>query len=178
MVLSLWLLACTPKHPPVVAASPIATDVVVVQDQLDQRGVTAGPPALQDGVRELLGRHALTAMPVPPETWQEAFGSRRTESQRLAWMTERSGASPALLLVETRAEFYSQMNGRYRWTVEVRTSLRSTAKAEQLASDSFSVPVFLDFDHEREDAAIAAAVPVIQHHLELMVENWLGGLNP
>lgn len=178
MVLSLWLLACVPKHTAVVSSTPIATDVVVVQDQLDQRTVASGPTALVTGVSDLLGKHGLNAMPVAPESWVEAFGARRTESQRLAWMTERTGASPAILLIETRAEFYSQMNGRYRWTVEVRSSLRSTAHPEQLASDSFSVPVFLDFDHEREEAAIAAAIPVIQHHLDVMVDAWLGGQNP
>lgn len=170
------LLACVPKTALILAPSPLPVDVVVVMDPLDNKAVQAAPEDLESAVLKLLTERQLNAHTLPSTDWLSTFSSRRTSAQRMAWMVEHPGAGEVQLLVESSAQFYSQMNGRYRWTVQVHATLHPKAAPEQEAQTEFEVPVFLDFDHEREDAAIIAAIPVITHRLNAILDAWLSGL--
>jgi len=77
-----------------------------------------------------------------------------------------------LLLVETRPVYYSELNGQYRWTVDVSITLGG---ASALYSRNFEVPVFLRYHHEREADAVNAASPVVARQVGEMLDAWLGG---
>ncbi len=174
MVLIL-LFACLPKQAPVQSIQALPTDVVAVANLLESREVRDGPAALYSAMEELLQQRNLRPQRVEPAVWTAEFGNRRSPGQRVLFLTERAGAGEVVLLVDTTASFYSQMSGRYRWTVAVEAQLRASNADKNPLSLNFEVPVFLDFDHEREDAAIAAAVPVIQHRLAALLDEWLSG---
>jgi hypothetical protein len=174
MVLIL-LFACLPKQAPVQSIQALPTDVVVVANLLESREVRDGPTALYTAMEELLQARNLQPKRVEPLAWTAEFGNRRSPSQRILFLTERAEAGEVVFLVDTTASFYSQMSGRYRWTVAVEAQLRGSKADKNPVSLNFEVPVFLDFDHEREDAAIAAAVPVIQHRLAALLDEWLAG---
>ncbi|MCB9766526.1 MAG: hypothetical protein H6739_42520, partial [Alphaproteobacteria bacterium] len=88
------------------------------------------------------------------------------------------GDAELLVLVETQVEFYSQMNGRFRWTVSVDLSVAPRDDLAQTVSASFTVPVFLQFHHEQEPEALAQAAPVIERQLGYLLDEVLSGLNP
>jgi hypothetical protein len=127
-------------------------------------------------------------MPVPPELIKtikselalsniqtnvvsapEAFQNIRQTEQRLKQM------APPLLMVETSAEFYSQLNGRFRWTVSCKITLISEDKIQ--LSREFTTPVFHQFHHERESEAILAAEEVIRQQLRGLIEDYLRSQN-
>lgn len=174
MVLML-LLACAPKQAPLQALTAWPVDTVVVANLLDSREVREGPDALYTSVEGLLRQRNLQPQRLDAAQWTGAFTTRRSPGQRLVFLAERPEAAEVILLVDSTASFYSQMSGRYRWTVAVEAHLRRSNDGNSSMSLNFEVPVFLDFDHEREDAAIAAAVPVIQHRLGQLLDEWLGG---
>ena len=74
------------------------------------------------------------------------------------------------LLVESEVAYYSLLSGRYRWTVDVTLTLVPAG-----LTDHFEVPVFLEFQHEREAEALAAATPVITRHVDDLIDDWLSG---
>ena len=51
-----------------------------------------------------------------PDDWESSG------SDRIAILTA-TATTPLVLLVETRAAFFSEMSGQYRWTVSVRVTL-------------------------------------------------------
>ena len=59
-----------------------------------------------------------------------------------------------VLLVEARVSFFSQLEGRFRWTVSVK--LTASSKPGEVIEDSFSVPAVLQFEHQREPQALAS----------------------
>ena len=64
-------------------------------------------------------------------------------------------------MVEARARFFSQLEGRWRWVVEVRVGLGPTGSMERAVFETFEVPVFLRHQHQGPEAAIDAAAPLI-----------------
>ena len=81
-----------------------------------------------------------------------------------------------LLLVETRTRFYSQLNGRYRWTVDAKITLAKREAREEAVSSSIDVPVFLDFDHQREREALVVAGPRIADEVARLADELVTGL--
>jgi hypothetical protein len=80
-----------------------------------------------------------------------------------------------VLLVETEARWYSQIAGRFRWTVSVDLSLGEVGAPEESVHQHFEVPVALLFDHQREADAINEATSVIQRRLGELMDLWLQG---
>jgi hypothetical protein len=62
------------------------------------------------------------------------------------------------------------MAGRYRWTVDVTLALRGVGAPEDR---TFTVPVALVYDHERELAAVDAAAPAIASELREVLDHAL-----
>ena len=79
-----------------------------------------------------------------------------------------------VMLVETQAEYYAQLEGRFRWVVAVQVGLGRTGQLERAALHGFEVPVFLPFVHQKEAEAIEAAAPVIAHRLGQILDEALG----
>jgi hypothetical protein len=80
------------------------------------------------------------------------------------------------VIVAAEAHFYSQIEGRLRWTVAVDLLLATPGAPERPVVHHFEVPVFLQFLHEKEDAAVEAAAPVIARQVASHAGAWLGGL--
>ena len=144
MVLALALAtACLGTSPPPRLATP--TPVVLL---VHLEGADGAPAAVPESVwQALLGE--LRARNLEPErVAEEVLGEARTTEARLAALA-RAGAW--VVLVEARARFFSQLSGRYRWEVEVRSSV--VAPTGDSRSD-LSVAAFLPFEREREPEAL------------------------
>lgn len=91
--------------------------------------------------------------------------ARRLEALRQA------DPSGWVLLVEARASFFSQLEGRYRWTVAVK--LTASSKPGEVIEDAFSVPAVLQFEHEREPQALAAVAADIAQRAGTLLDGLL-----
>lgn len=83
------------------------------------------------------------------------------------------GEAPVQVHIAAQARWYAQLAGRYRWTVETQVRLTRTETDEVISETSFEVPVFLLYDHQREDAAFEQALPVIERQLGDLLDRWI-----
>lgn len=171
MVLIALSLACLKPAPPAQngALRPLA--VVNVLDAANDRAAVDTPDRFDAAVLGEVSRRALVPTLLQgPETLAPLTPNRET-SQRLRALAPQMGTE-GVLLVETRPAYYSELNGQYRWTVGVVVTL---ASGGQTASRAFDVPVFLRYHHEREEAAVDAASPVVARKVGEVLDTWLGG---
>lgn len=170
---TLLLLAGCLKQPAAVtseAALPVALGAVLT-------GVADGvtEPAADEVMQRLsavVSARALTPRPAAGE----ALAARPNSASRVALLAEGGSQGELVVLVESSARFFSQMNGRFRWTVEVKITLAPARDADRAVADSFEVPVFLQFNHEGEEEALREGLPVIERRLGALLDSYLLGL--
>lgn len=158
----LTLFACIKPAGPVQAPTPLDLRVAPVVTSYDTALIALGGEALVEELSAEIAAHALRAAPI---TELGALASARNADARLAAL----GDGP-VLLVEAAPRFSSQMAGRYRWTVDVTLALRGVGAPEDR---TFTVPVALVYDHERELAAVDAAAPAIASELREVLDHAL-----
>lgn len=141
--------SCVPKVPPqrLATATPIAVAFVVDEGHYGQPQPV--PEALKRQVFEALASRNLEAVEVPAT---ELNGQRLT-AERLSALKAKAKANKLSLLVELRATFFNQIAGRYRWSVATKLSVINAQGAT--ATDGFDLPASLQFEHQREDDAMA-----------------------
>ncbi|MEC8277406.1 MAG: hypothetical protein VX026_06810 [Myxococcota bacterium] len=163
----LWILACQPQVPPKRATSPIQIQVLAVQDNLLDRNSTTVPADLRNTLKAELSNANIqpTIIEVP-----NSFQSIRQTEQRL------DALGTPVLLIETKAEFFSQLEGRFRWSVNCKLTL-NTGEQSALVRE-FDTPVFHQFHHQREAEAILAAEEVIRQQLRGLIEDYLRSQTP
>ena len=162
------LFGCLKQVEPTKATTTINLPTVAVLDEVQQRQCSELPEELQESInRTLTDRNiSVVLQPIP-----ESFQQRRTSSQRTDLLTEY----PALL-IETQAQFFSQLNGRFRWEVNLHLTL--VENAEQQLVRSSTIPIFHQFHHEREKEALLAAETIILREINLLVDDYLRGQQP
>ena len=77
--------------------------------------------------------------------------------------------SPVLVL-ESRAEFYAQVNGRFRWEVDVKIDIFD---GTDHISEELTIPVFHQFHHERQAEALEAALPTLERKVHSLLDKQL-----
>ena len=169
VLLALAVSGCIPKVPPVVLETSQPVTVALVFDQEDAPAVLDVPDSLTAEVVALLEARNLAPEVVGAEAWGADFERRRATGQRMEWLAERS--SGLVLLVETRASFYSQIEGQFRWTVSARATF---GEGEYPLDARMEVPVFLRFGNEKAPEAVEASTGVILRRLMRLVDTALG----
>ncbi len=176
-LVSVVIGACPVAHNPPATVPPGSHTVAVAfaVDAARDCGV-AVPPELHQTVRRVLSARNLGVVEVPTGDYGAAFAAQRLSRTRLARLAQVAHHADLLLLVETFPRYYSQLGGRFRWTVQVRLTLaRKTALGDAL-SDDFTVPVFLDYPHQHERAALASAAASIGRELSSRLDDFLPAL--
>ncbi len=174
--LFLLLSGCLSKHQPVQAPQSTTVAVASALAVLDSTEVVAVPDSLAEGIVELCTERNLQPSAISPAAYTTEFVTKRTSQHRLEHVAGQAGSAELLLLVETTVAYYSQMNGRYRWTVDVNATISPADDLSQAFSAQFSVPVFLEHYHEKEAAALEASVPLLERRLGALLDAYLGGL--
>lgn len=149
-LVSVAWLACVPRVPVQRVPTRVAAPVGLVFETSAQSGPAAIPP----GVVEALGRE-LDERNVTVAAVTEGLASRQLSDSRFAALKAGAADAPIWVLIEMRPQFFSQLDGRYRW--EVGTRITVERRDGRRAADSFTVPVVLMFEHERGAEALAAA---------------------
>ena len=141
---STWLFLAACHHTPAMLLSPDAPRVVVVAE--DSGGSFGTDPSratsfLVAAIAQELAEHGY------------------------ATTTAATSSATTTLTLRTQTEFFAQIAGRYRWTVRARATLEGSGRRIE---NTWEIPVFLVYDHEREADAVLAAVPSIQRHLDTL----------
>ncbi len=169
------LLGCLSRPALVQAQRPMSVAVVAAIEPLDEARVQVMPEPVRAGLEKVLAERNLQPTALSAEQWEGAFTRGRSTPFRVAHAA-LAAQSDLVLVVEAFARYGSQLNGRYRWTVQVTATLAQASKPEQAVSSAFDVPVFLLYAHEREAEAVAAAAPVIERQVGHLLDQVLGGL--
>lgn len=177
-LLALALTACIKQPGVVKAPSPMDAAVVGVLDPQDGGPVVGLPDRVTDRVSRALTLRGLTPAPLATPRLVEAFGSRRVTKQRVAWLADGNTAAPLVVLIEAEALYYSQIEGRNRWTVNVTATVADPDAPETGLTSSFEVPVILQFVHEKEPRALEEAAPIIERQVGHLLDQYLGALAP
>ena len=175
LVLALLSVGCLKAKPTqrLQQETPIA--VAIVHDKGSALGVV--PAALQTRVREILAERNLVQVPIAQASFESEFLKKRATRDRFERVAQLAGAAQNTLLVETRAQYYSQLNGRYRWTVYVKLSMAKAGAVIPGSETSFTVPVLLSYDHQREKEALAYAANTIAKKLGKEIDTFIAGLD-
>lgn len=101
-----------------------------------------------------------------------ALAGQRLSKEREAALGRAAPQAPFRLLVETRAVFFSQLDGRYRWTVAVRLAAARAGQPDAVVDD-FDLPAVLQYDREKEAAAVEAVADEIARRAALLLDGLL-----
>lgn len=154
--------ACLGTSPPPRLPVPAPVVVVVHLERADGDAV-AVPDAVWQAIAGTLRARNLE----PTRLDDGVLGPARTSEARLEALRAAHRDASWLVLIEARARFFSQLSGRYRWEVEVRSSV--IAPGGQSQSD-LSVAAFLPFEREREPEALAFVRPQLAEDLGALVD--------
>ena len=168
MVVS-WCAGCLPKIPRQRLAERAQIAVAYIVDPGSSGVAYAPPDALKKAINAELEDHNLEVIEVP----LEAIVAQRLTEARFDALKRAAGEVPFVLLVEQRVQFFSQLDGRYRW--EVGTTLTASRADGSKASDPFEIPVILMYDHEKEADAIANAASDIANRVGVLMDGVMAG---
>jgi hypothetical protein len=156
-----WVLAagCIQRVPVTRLAEPQAISVLYVVDGAQEAAVSEAPAELRAAVEAALAQRNLQPQVQPLAPLVPTFSRVRESNRRMAELSRVSGEAPLRLLVELDAEFFSHLQGRYRW--QARARLTATRSTGELATDALSFPVYVNFDHEQAPAVLATAAPTV-----------------
>ena len=168
MVLISLLWACSMNKSPIKSPSPHDVFMLSSLDQVDTRSSIPLPDSVQESLKSSITKRGLQ---IKTLQINDRFSMQRNSTQRANLYTERP-----LLLIETQAQFFSQLEGRFRWTVDVQLNLY-TEKGE-LFTRNLSVPVFHQFHHQREKESLEAAQEQITRYLDRLLDDYVRGMQP
>ena len=172
IVAALVAAGCVKQAQPVQAPSPWTVAVVAVLEAAESGELQVAPAGLTDALQAETNRRALNAVVPESASWMETFEARRTTEQRVVHVAETANTD-LLLVVETEPRWYSQIAGRFRWTVDVDVSFGRSADPNGAVHQHFEVPVTLLFDHQREPEAVAEATSIIDRRVAALLDQWL-----
>jgi len=164
---------CVKPRP--VVSSPVADQVAVAsfRTDFDSGQVSPAPERLQDALAAQLTARNLEPALVDDDQLASLFSAGRNTRFRLARLAESAHGSPLVVLLEAESAFYAQVAGRYRWTVAVTLSLAPQDDLDAAVTRSFEVPVFMQFYHQQEGAALEEATPSIERQLGEVLDEFL-----
>jgi hypothetical protein len=174
----LVLASCVTAHQ--AARSPARATVAAafVVDAEDAKQPTELPKTVADELRAALDARNLEAQPLDASAWSGAFASKRATAMRLQHLAQTAPRADLILLVETKAVFYSLLNGRYRWMVNAKATLAKRTALGEALTTTLDFPVFLDFDHQREPDALAAASSLLADQVGRLADQYIGAATP
>ena len=168
MVLISLLWACSVSKP--VLKSPTAHDVHMLAslDLLDTANSVELPSSLQKALVSKVEARGITVQMIP---LNDRYAAQRNSAQRSKIHEKRP-----LLLIETQAQFFSQLEGRFRWTVDVKLNLYTADGV--VYNRTASIPVFHQFHHQREKESLEAAQDQINRYVDRILDDYVRGLQP
>ena len=159
LLLAWALCGCVQRVPEVRLAEPRPISVLYLVDGAREAGVSEAPAVLKAAVEAALQRRNLQPQEQPLGPLAASFGRVRESGRRLLELQRAAGEATLVLLVELDAEFFSHLQGRYRW--QARARLTAARGGGEATSDALAFPVYVNFDHEQAPAVLSTAAPTV-----------------
>jgi len=176
VVLIAAAVSCIPKPKGIQAPTPLDVVVVAAVSYPDQPEITGVPDDVAAVILEVVQAHNLQPEMLAEVDFAETFAAKRRTLHRVGYLSEHHANTDLLLLVEAEPRYFSLLSGRYRWTVDATLSLVPPGQPDVAVTTEVSFPLFMEFHHEREEAVLQAAAPVLERHLGHLLDEYLGGL--
>lgn len=164
----------TPRVVRLPEKTPVA--VAFVLDREHEAGVSDVPEALKRKVLEQLAARNLEPKVLPFESYGRLFEPVRDTQRRLGRLS--SVDAPLVVLVETKAVFFSALNGRYRWMVYARLTAAKKDGSVAPLTVSIDQSAFVEYAHEKAPEALSTLSQTIAERLGALLDDYLGGEAP
>lgn len=158
----LFSLACIKQAPITIAPRPTSMPSVFL---LESSPNSTFPIELTEKLQKQARRHEIR---LNIESLPKDLRFDASTQQRIKSMSE-----DPILLLESDVDFYSQLNGRFRWDVEAKYTL---VDGDKIYEREFSMPIFHQFHHQREAEALLAAEHIFLRELDLLLNEYIQGL--
>ncbi len=165
---ALLLAGCLHRVPPQHLAQPVPIAVAMLEDRGGE--TRALPDDVRARVAQELDERNLIVREIAPEP---LLGGARNSQQRFAALQAASGDAAFALLVETRVAYYDLLEGQYRWVIYAKITAGRRGAQLQPAIDDSDIPVFLLFDHEREDEALKQASRILAEKAAALLDGFI-----
>ena len=175
LFLLVFSVGCLPQVPVARLATPTRVAIALVVDFDDRTSVEDVPAAYQERLAAALQIRNLVPQVIPFADLAPSFATTRDTPRRLAKVVDLSSAAPIVVLVETKALFFSQLNGRYKWTVATRVTIADPRTSDKAQDIELEHSAILDFDHERESEALSRVAPLVADRVGVLLDRFLAG---
>ncbi len=162
---------CVKSHPVVKLPEKTPIAVAFVLDDDHQGLVGEVPEALKKEVSAILAERNLDLFEIPFSSYAEVFAPVRDSQRRLARLT--NSEAPLTLLVETKAVYFAQLSGRYRWTVSLNLSVARKDGSVEPLSSATDLSTFVDFEHQKEQAVISSIASDLARRVGALLDEFL-----
>jgi hypothetical protein len=176
LLLGLTLTGCIKRPETRKLAQPTGITTAYVMTYPDRPDVSPVPEEVEQTITETLGARNLQPRAVAFDTIAKPFQRKRSTDDRLKLLAQQSD-QPFVMLVETRARYYSLLSGRFRWNVDLRATIASTANLEDRQTQNWELAAFLDFDHQDEVDALEYSAGPIGDRIGRLTDQFLGALD-
>ena len=176
LLLAWALCGCVQRVPEVRLAEPRPISVLYLVDGAREAGVSEAPAVLKAAVEAALQRRNLQPQEQPLGPLAASFGRVRESGRRMAEFSKVAGEAPLRLLVELDAEFFSHLQGRYRW--QVRARLTAGAAGAEPDTDALNFPAYVNFDHEQVPEVLSTAAPTVADRVGALFDQVLAAEPP
>lgn len=168
--------ACLKPTTPVRYDKPLDIGVAYVVDPA-QRGQALGdvPASFSERVKAEISKRNLTPSAVPFDTLSPQLARVRDSGRRMRLVADASPDSDVLVLVETRAAFFSFQYGTFRWTVYAKITVGQADKLDQALVRELELPASLYYAHEGAPQALATAAESVARETGQLIDDYLAG---
>jgi hypothetical protein len=174
VVTALFVSGCLTKPPIARLSQRTSVALVLLRDDAMQKKTHPLPAAIKDQLKAQFAVRNLYVQDDKRPLHEALAGSRDTTRRRAQLLREQPKAKH-LLLVETQVSFYSQLNGRYKWDIDIKLSIGGRDRPEPMLERQFKLSAFLPFDHQREDEALLSVSGLIARRTADLVDSYFAG---
>lgn len=185
LLLTAFSVSCihAPSKPtrPKSSVSSYRCSLVFILDDVLQMKTIPLPMEMQRALVNELGQRQIHLQLLEPQFNLNHDAGIRDTDRRLRHAAKLVPNASHVLLVETQARFFSQLSGRYRWSVYFKATLAQrnedsrnmAAPLLTLGVKTFEQPVTLTYEHEKEIEAIGAAMPELARQTAYLMDSHL-----
>ena len=170
---SVMAASCLQSKPALRLDQPTPVALVLVRDDVHEKIAHAVPDSMVERLKSELSERNLVPRLLQTEGFAERFSTLRDSRRRLQHLASKTDG--LLVLIETQPVFYSQLSGRYRWTVYVKISISEAGNKNGPMVQIFDLPAVLTYDHEREAEALQAVSSSVASKLGQVMDAYLEG---
>jgi glycosidase len=173
LVTALALAGCITARPAQRASQAMPVALAVVLDYEDSANEAPPPKAVTEQLVAILESRNLVPRALPFESYSADFATKRITASRLADLAAKAGDARTIALLETKVVFYSALSGMFRWTVYSKATIANVNKLSEAVTTETTFAMFMDYEHEREDAVLTAAARALAEQMGHVADDFL-----